>query len=314
MSFMNELFKFDNEQVIYGLTDELKCAYIHEKYEKINKSILIVLNTLYEANSFYQSLSKYNEEVYLFPMDDFLTSEAIAISPELKITRLETIENILNSKKCIVITNLMGYLRYLPSKETYQKSFIELEENSEINVKELINKLDLIGYERQTVVTKTGEMAIRGFIIDIFPINAKNPVRIELFGDEIDSIRYFDIDTQLTIKNINSISITPNSEFIIDKSIDFESTQNVYIEGDNLNVLKILRESYLQKIKMIYIDPPYNTGHDFVYKDRYHEPYKNYLKETGQLDEEGNITTTNREQRTFSYRLAQHDVSSSKIS
>ena len=98
MSFMNELFKFDNEQVIYGLTDELKCAYIHEKYEKINKSILIVLNTLYEANSFYQSLSKYNEEVYLFPMDDFLTSEAIAISPELKITRLETIENILNSK------------------------------------------------------------------------------------------------------------------------------------------------------------------------------------------------------------------------
>ena len=251
MSFMNELFKFDNEQVIYGLTDELKCAYIHEKYEKINKSILIVLNTLYEANSFYQSLSKYNEEVYLFPMDDFLTSEAIAISPELKITRLETIENILNSKKCIVITNLMGYLRYLPSKETYQKSFIELEENSEINVKELINKLDLIGYERQTVVTKTGEMAIRGFIIDIFPINAKNPVRIELFGDEIDSIRYFDIDTQLTIKNINSISITPNSEFIIDKSIEYDERKqknlDKYIKPYNIG-------SYLNDYEIFYIN------------------------------------------------------------
>lgn len=119
-------------------------------------------------------------------------------------------------------------------------------------------------------------------------------------------------------RNSKRIADAParNTTLIADKddSKDWNNTKNVYIEGDNLEVLKLMQKAYSEKVKMIYVDPPYNTGHDFVYKDRYHEPYKNYLKETGQLDEEGNITTTNREQRTFSYRLAQHDVSSSKIS
>lgn len=80
-----------------------------------------------------------------------------------------------------------------------------------------------------------------------------------------------------------------------DKSKNWDSTKNVYIEGDNLEVLKLLQKAYSERIKMIYIDPPYNTGHDFVYKDNYHDSYQNYLKETGQLDDEGNATTTNRE-------------------
>lgn len=80
-----------------------------------------------------------------------------------------------------------------------------------------------------------------------------------------------------------------------DKSKDWDKTKNVYIEGDNLEALKLMQKAYGEKIKVIYIDPPYNTGHDFVYKDKYHDSYENYLKETGQLDDEGNVTTTNRE-------------------
>lgn len=70
-------------------------------------------------------------------------------------------------------------------------------------------------------------------------------------------------------------------------SIDWESTQNIYIEGDNLEVLKLLQESYLNKIKCIYIDPPYNTGKDFIYKDNFKEPVEEYLEESGQLNDEG---------------------------
>ncbi|MGP3399702.1 site-specific DNA-methyltransferase [Lactobacillus crispatus] len=80
-----------------------------------------------------------------------------------------------------------------------------------------------------------------------------------------------------------------------DKSKNWDSTKNVYVEGDNLEVLKLLQKAYSERIKMIYIDPPYNTGHDFVYKDKFNDSYNNYLKETGQLDDEGNVTTTNRE-------------------
>ena len=80
-----------------------------------------------------------------------------------------------------------------------------------------------------------------------------------------------------------------------DKSKDWDNTKNVYIEGDNLEALKLMQKAYGEKIKVIYIDPPYNTGHDFVYKDKFNDSYNNYLKETGQLDDEGNATTTNRE-------------------
>lgn len=80
-----------------------------------------------------------------------------------------------------------------------------------------------------------------------------------------------------------------------DKSKDWDNTKNVYIEGDNFEALKLMQKAYGEKIKVIYIDPPYNTGHDFVYKDKYHDSYENYLRETGQLDDEGNVTTTNRE-------------------
>jgi adenine-specific DNA-methyltransferase len=78
-----------------------------------------------------------------------------------------------------------------------------------------------------------------------------------------------------------------------EESLDWDTTQNVYIEGDNLEVLKLLQKSYAGKIKMIYIDPPYNTGKDFVYKDNYKDNLKNYQEVTGQLDDDGNKTTTN---------------------
>ncbi len=79
------------------------------------------------------------------------------------------------------------------------------------------------------------------------------------------------------------------------ESKDWDSTQNLYIEGDNLEVLKLLQKSYHKKVKMIYIDPPYNTGKDFVYKDNFHDNIKNYMQITGQVDSEGNRLSTNSE-------------------
>ena len=80
---------------------------------------------------------------------------------------------------------------------------------------------------------------------------------------------------------------------IREKSVDFENTQNIYIEGDNLETLKILQESYLNKIKCIYIDPPYNTGNDFIYNDNFSKDVNNELKESGQMDTEGNVLVSN---------------------
>ena len=78
-----------------------------------------------------------------------------------------------------------------------------------------------------------------------------------------------------------------------EESVDFDTTENLFIEGDNLDALKLLQETYLGKVKMIYIDPPYNTGKDFVYKDNFAESTEEYLLESGQKDEEGNRLVAN---------------------
>jgi adenine-specific DNA-methyltransferase len=86
-------------------------------------------------------------------------------------------------------------------------------------------------------------------------------------------------------------TLTPVRE----ESVDFDKTDNLFIEGDNLEVLKLLQKSYLGKIKMIEIDPPYNTGNDFIYPDNYSESLDTYLRYTGQIDDEGRKYSTNTE-------------------
>ena len=115
---------YQNNSGITGITDEFFCVYLYELLKKQNKNILVVVNSLYEANKIYSSLNNYTDDVFLFPMDDFLTSEAIAISPDLLISRMEPIKNINSSVPKIIITNLMGYLRFLPTPEFYRDSII----------------------------------------------------------------------------------------------------------------------------------------------------------------------------------------------
>ena len=204
---------------IAGLTDEFFCVYLDNVLKKYNRNVLVVVNTLYEANQLYSSLKNYTENCALFPMDDFLTSEALAISPDLQITRLETINEIIKDKPMIVITNLMGYLRFLPARCIYENFVLELKVGSIISPQKLINKLVSSGYTRDTLVTKTGEFGVRGFIIDVFPVDEEYPIRIEFFDDEIDSIRYFDTENQKSLGNINDVLIKPYFEFITNSEV-----------------------------------------------------------------------------------------------
>ena len=221
MNFFDQLIdvSIEKNMGVYNTTDEFFCLFLNKISNTTGKNILMVVNTIYEANKLYNSLIDYHKNTYLFPMDDFLTSEAVAISPDLMINRLETINNVLDNKNNIVITNLMGYLRFLPPKEEYINSVINLKTGDVIDPKELVEKLFSIGYTKDTLVTKTGEFGVRGFIIDVFPIDEENPIRIEFFDDEIESIRYFDPDNQKSIDSINGILIRPFSEFLTTKNV-----------------------------------------------------------------------------------------------
>ena len=232
MNLFSDLVKISDEKKIglVGLNDEFFSLYINKLFNENNKNILIVTSSLFEANVLYSYLSNYNTNTLLFPMDDFLTTESIAISPDLKITRLETINTILKNNKIIVVTHLNGYLRYLPKKDKYLNSIVNLKVGVEISREELIKKLISLGYEKESIVSKTGEIGIRGFVIDIFPVQYEHPVRIEFFGDEIDSIRFFDEETQKTIETTNECFIYPNSEFIVDNYFDVDNNNQKYLK------------------------------------------------------------------------------------
>lgn len=225
MNFFDNFVKVDVKKNIgiTGITDEFFCLYLNCLMKQKKKNILVVVNSLFEANNLYSSLATYTNNVYLFPMDDFLTSEAIAISPDLKINRLGTL-NILNffDDNFIVITNLMGYLRFLPTKENYVDSVLHLSVGDEITPKLLVEKLLLCGYSKDTIVTNTGDIGVRGFVIDVFPIDFENPVRLEFFGDQIESIRFFDAKTQKSLSNIQDITICPYTEFLCKDFVESE--------------------------------------------------------------------------------------------
>ncbi len=220
-----------------GMTDEFFCVYLSKIFKEENRDILVVTSTLYEANKLINSLNNYNDKSLLFPMDDFLTSESIAISPDLKITRLDTLNQLLNDEKHIVVTHLNGLLRYLPTKELFKNKKIHLKKDDDFERENLIENLISLGYKRETIVNKTGELGIRGFVIDVFPLGEEYPIRIEYFGDTIDSIRYFDENTQKTIREINEIVINPYTEFLTDKIIDIneEKQKNLPLYNEKIN-------------------------------------------------------------------------------
>lgn len=269
---------------IVGLNSELECIYIDDLYKKNNSNILVVVNSIYEANKLYNSLVNYNHDAYLFLMDDFVTSEASISSPEMEITRLETLNSIVfNNEKKIIITNLMGLLRYLPNRDLWQNSKIDIKVNDEINKNELYRKLCGMGYKTQSLVTKTGEISNRGYILDIFPVGEENGIRIEFWGDVVDSIRKFDVNTQLSVKELNNIMFYPFSEFIVNCDIEEDKRLQkylpMYVKVDRL-------VDYLLNPLLVYID--------------YSQIYNSYLR----LEEEiVNYKEVNKENTDYMFSL-----------
>lgn len=249
MDFLSKYFKYENGLTIAGLTKELNVFFVLELFKKENRNVLILANTLYEANMYYDSLKTYTDDVCLFPMDDFLTSVAVAISPDLKIKRLETLDTIRSGKKTIVVTNLMGYLRYLPNKNDSSNLEFNLSLGNNIKRDEILEILGKYGYVRESLVTTTGEYAVRGYIIDLFIIDEEHPIRIEFFGDEVDSIRYFDESTQLSIREINEIKIKPYTEVeSSDNSSLVDYMDDPYVLMINRDQIELAYEKLLNDI------------------------------------------------------------------
>ena len=236
MNFLDEYFKYEIGTEISGLTHELNVFYVKKLCEKYDRNIIVLASSLFEANKIYDSLVKIHDNTLLFPMDDFLSSMIVASSPELKYKRLETLDKLKSDKKYIIVTNLMGYLKYLPSANI--KNYIDIKQNDVIKRDVLAEEINKLGYHRESLVTMSGEYAVRGFILDLYPIDYEHPIRIEFDGNIIDNIKYFNENTQMSTEETNKIKIKAIDEMPSDdKNSLFDYAKNplvVYVDKSQI--------------------------------------------------------------------------------
>lgn len=222
--------------------DEFNMMLIASDFYSSNKSLFIVLPTLYQAQKYYDSLSNYMDEadVLFFPADELVSAEMIAATGDFLFERIQTIYTLLTNEKKIVITNLHGALKYELPKQTWLDSFFNLSKGQIIDPKELCNKLVKIGYEPVFTVTKTGEFARRGSIIDIFPLGSVSPYRLDFFDDEIDTIKEFNPDSQRSGASMSLIDILPVTEFIYTNE-EFNNAEHrlkSYLDNYSLSIME----------------------------------------------------------------------------
>ncbi len=200
---------------------------IATSYKKKPRPMIVIKNNLYQAQRLYERILSFlsEDECALFGADESLRVEAIASSPEMRANKVETLASLLKNTNQIVITCPSGILRHLPSPELFKEGCFTLKVGNIEDPEELKRKLIKIGYFQSSHIDQPLSFASRGGVIDIFSINHTQPVRVEFFDDEIESIRFFDVLTQKTIVPIQEIDIVPASDLLFSKEDSEEIVQ-----------------------------------------------------------------------------------------
>lgn len=257
MNIFSNIIKTYNENNISlkGMNLGFFSLYLNKLLKETDNGIIVVTPTIYEANKLYQNFSD-TKDVFLYETDDVLTSLATSKSPELKVEKLNILKESLNNNKKIIITDINGYLKKLPSINDFKNNIIKLKIGTDINLKNIVDNLYEIGYEKETLVTKPGEFGVRGFILDIFPLNEENPIRIEFFGDTIESIRYFEVESQKSLENIDDIEIYSISKTSEKYSSLYEYLNNPLVIFKDYSQIKISYERIMNDIFELNIENP----------------------------------------------------------
>ena len=215
--------------------------------------MIVIKNNLYNAQRLYERIISFlsEEECALFGADESLRVEAIASSPEMRANKVETLASLLKNPNQIIVTCPSGILRHLPSPELFKEGCFTLKVGNIEDPEELKRKLIKIGYYQTSHIDQPLTFASRGGVIDIFSINHTQPVRIEFFDDEIESIRFFDVETQKTIVPIEEIDIVPANDLLFSDSDSDEiikATKELLSKLDDV-MLSSTIESDLELIK-----------------------------------------------------------------
>lgn len=220
-------------------------------------SHLILAEDEKRAKEIYEDYRFYDKEVYYYPAKDLLFFQADIHGNLLIRQRMQVIKALLEKERITVVTSIDGCMDFLLPLEEIKKSLIHYESDSPIDLDALKGSLVALGYERVGQVEMPGQFSVRGGIIDIYSLTEENPWRIELWGDEIDSIRSFDAESQRSLENLDEITIYPAVEKVGEKEmvsfLEYFSREKSILFLDEPNHLvekgMAVEEEYLQSRK-----------------------------------------------------------------
>ena len=243
--------KLNNHEGRLVINNTLACSYLVSGiFLKKQKNILLVASSMYNAQILYEQIASLvgEDNCLLFPVDEIYHQTNYSYSKEMLSQRLYVMDKCLDNKKRILISHVEGVTRFLPNPELYKLNTLFLEKNKSYNLNNLVNSLINMGFTRVNKIDQSLQFALRGDILDIFPINLDKPIRIEFFDDEIESIRYFEIESQTSIEEIDNIKIFPATDLLIE---DFNYGKENILNKLNIDLKRLKieeREKLINKV------------------------------------------------------------------
>ncbi|HNZ64445.1 MAG TPA: transcription-repair coupling factor [Smithella sp.] len=234
-----------------GLAGASRSFLISLVFHRLNRTVLVVCPEEKEAAAFARDLSLFlgAESVFHYPSLDFLTIDMFALQREEELLRLETLANLQISHKLIIVTSANAVMQKVMPVDAFGQAMQIISAGDTINRDEFGARLISQGYKRESLVEEKGEFSIRGNIIDIFPPTEKNPLRLEMLGDEIESVRIFNPSSQRSIGTSSAFVLPPAGEVIIDPSTLELAVRNIRRRADELSLSREIRNRLVETVK-----------------------------------------------------------------
>lgn len=225
---------------VSGCIEAQKSHFMYCVGQEYAKKLIITYSDL-RAKEIYENYRFFDRKVLLYPAKDLIFYSADIQSHQISQQRMAVLKALLEEENVTVITTLSGCMDRVLPLSYIRERVLEFQSDSSLDLEQLSTQLVEMGYEKVSQVEGYGQFAIRGGIVDIFPLTEESPVRIELWGDEIDSIRMFDVQSQRSIENLDGIRIYPANEILISR----EQAENAVkkMEEEASGQEKIFREN-----------------------------------------------------------------------
>lgn len=199
-----------------GCVTSQKTHMMYALGENFDKRLIIAAGEL-KAKQIYEEYRALTEGVYYYPAKDLLFYQADLRSKELTKQRMEVFRALCEEKRVTVITSFDGLMDALLPQKEMESRYLKLAVGDSVDFEETKKQMTALGYDREEQVEGPGQFAVRGGILDVFPLTEELPIRVELWGDEIDSIRVFDAESQRSVENLQEIAIYPATDFSEEK-------------------------------------------------------------------------------------------------